>query len=101
MGGIDKKNKKITHFGFLKNPSKEVKKLFQKIFFMGQKNGGTQSDILKLSKKIETMRIGISDRKWEASENFQKVTRFGLNVLSPLIPPNIDILNAVTKVNIT
>ena len=26
------KTDKITHFGFLKNPSKEVEKLFQKIF---------------------------------------------------------------------
>ena len=76
MGGISK-NKKMTHFGFLKNPSKELEKIISKDFFTGEKNSGTQCDILKPSKKFEIMRIGISDRKWEASENFQKVTRFG------------------------
>ena len=75
MGGIGK-YKKMTHFGFLKNPSKELEKIISTDFFMG-KNSGTQCDILQPSKKFEIMRIEIADRKWKAFENFQKVTRFG------------------------
>ena len=53
-------------FGLLKKSNKGGTTNPSKLILKGKNNSGTQSDILKPSKKFEIWGNGASDNKWQA-----------------------------------